>query len=263
MGSERGSFSSLWTVVANPLGYWFVSLVIHDAQVRSEVELNREATSKAQSAASDAQLVALRARVHPHFLFNALNAIAALCQLDPKRAVTATTTLGELMRRSFETDFAKGHSLESEIELVKKYVYIEKERFGSKLDVSYDTDQLANLNVPEFGVQILVENAILHGVRPKLGPGVVFVVARNYVKASCVAVADNGVGFSSERMRHKAEFGAKSQPFAVHGLDVLERQIVAHHSAGARLRVVKRPTGGSLAVIRLPHRSESAGGSNE
>ena len=78
-------------------------LVAHDARLRAESERNRAEAERAQALVTEAQLNALRARVHPHFLFNALTSIAALCAEAPPRAEAATVRLGQLMRHALET----------------------------------------------------------------------------------------------------------------------------------------------------------------
>src|SRR5579862_1208809 len=137
---NQESLVSPWTVPANAFGVVLLWVVIRDAQVRSEAERHRQDVVEARRLAAEAQLVALRARVQPHFLYNALGSIAALCTSAPERASRAVIRLGTLMRQALETDFGKPHTLREEIETVKGYVEIEQERFGSRLEVEYHID---------------------------------------------------------------------------------------------------------------------------
>jgi hypothetical protein len=233
---------SFWTIPANTFGAVLLALVVRDARLRSDAERHRQETIEAKRIAAEAQFGALRARVHPHFLFNALGAIAALCKIAPDRAAKAAISLGGLMRTSLEADFHDALPLAKEMETVRAYAQIECERFGSRLKLEYDVACCDDVAVPPFSVQILVENAILHGVSRAPQGGCVSVVARRSKKYTFIAVADDGVGLPAEGWR-------RASP---HGLNLLEAQIFALSSQAGRLRILPRSSGGTLAVMRLP-----------
>jgi len=115
---------------------------------------------------SDARLMALQARIKPHFLFNSLNSIAALIGIDPEKAEIAITDFSELMRRTFanQDTFI---SISEELNCVKQYLAIEKYRLGSRLNYQIDChSDLMPLKIPVLCIQPLVENAIIHGLQP-------------------------------------------------------------------------------------------------
>lgn len=240
-GTSSPSLESPWTIPANVFGVLLLALVLHDARVRSDVVRQKQEATESRRVAAEAEFVALRTRVQPHFLYNALTSIAALCDIEPRRARRAAIQLGSLMRKSLETDLGLPHSLAEELDLVRSYTDIESERFGPRIKVEVDANGCDGTEVPMFSVQILVENAILHGVSRIQRQGVVTVCARNCGKFTLIAVSDNGPGLPPGGWR-------QSTP---HGLTILEAQLQAQ---GGDLKLLRRQSGGTLAVIKVTRR---------
>ncbi len=236
------TLTSPTTMVANSFGLVLLLLVVRDARLRAESHRNLHEVDEARRIAAEAQLAIVRTRVQPHFLFNALNSIAALCMISPERAAEATANLGKLMRRSLEVDLAKGLSIREEMDIVANYIAVEKERFGSKLEVTYDIETFPEIEVPAFSIQILVENAVLHGLSTKVGAGKLRILARKSAGGATVAVIDDGVGIAYAS-RHR------STP---HGLSILSDQLRSICGIGARLHVVRRDSGGTIAAFHVP-----------
>jgi hypothetical protein len=231
------------TVPANAFGLVLLILVVRDARLRAESHQNLHDIDEARRIAAEAQLAIVRTRVQPHFLFNALNSIAALCTISPSRASEATIHLGKLMRRSLEVDLSKGLAIKEELETVRNYLAVEQERFGPKLAVSYDIEGAADIDVPAFSVQILVENAVLHGITPKASGGKLLVIARANRTGATVFVVDDGVGIS---------VGAQNRG-SPHGLTILKDQLHAICGPTARMHVVRRNGGGTIAAFHVPN----------
>ncbi|MFC5530527.1 sensor histidine kinase [Cohnella yongneupensis] len=127
-----------------------------------------------QSEAKDAEIAFLRSQIKPHFLYNSLNSIAALCIDEPRKAEQLTLDLSQYLRSSF--DFKQLDTLttiKNELELLQAYLNIERARFGSRLDVEYDVDADLDIQVPPLVLQPLVENAIKHGLMSNLRGGTV------------------------------------------------------------------------------------------
>ena len=116
-----------------------------------------------------AQLEALRLEIHPHFLFNTLNSIAALIRVkDNSRALEMLLGLSELMRAT--VDGPRDHlvPLSTEIDFVRRYVDLQRARFADRLDIRWDVDAAAlTVPVPTLLLQPLVENAVRHGTAPQ------------------------------------------------------------------------------------------------
>ena len=145
--------------------------------------------------ASLSELKALRAQINPHFLFNALNAIAGLIHKDPFRADNTVEQLAEVFRYTLRRSEKEWARLEDEFEFVSSYLEVERARFGERLHVSIDLDDaIGNVQTPVMVVQTLVENAVKHGVASVRGQGRVDVSARRENDRIVIEVADNGAG---------------------------------------------------------------------
>jgi two-component system sensor histidine kinase AlgZ len=125
-----------------------------------------EREQRQQPAQSQARLAELQARIRPHFLFNALNAVLILIRLDPDRAERVLEDLSALFRQAM-AETASAVSLATEVDLAKRYIAIEQVRFGDRLRVSWDIEPATlAARVPPLVLQPLVENAVKHGVEP-------------------------------------------------------------------------------------------------
>ena len=155
--------------------------------------IEREKALVRQSA--EAQLVALRAQINPHFLFNALNTIAALIEEKPREAEGTVERLASIFRHTLQTEGRTFVPLADEARLVDDYLAIEEVRFGKNLTVERSWDAgLADLPVPAFAVQTLVENAVKHGIERKRGGGTVRIGSRRVDDLAEITVEDTGLG---------------------------------------------------------------------
>lgn len=141
----------------------------------------------------EAQLSALRLQMQPHFLFNALNTVSATMYDDPKRADAMLGELSELLRASLRTSSGDTVPLREELNIATRYVRLQRERFGDRLDVSFDVpDDCLGVAVPILVLQPLIENAVRHGRVERLGKGTVRVVARRGGDHLSIDVWDDG-----------------------------------------------------------------------
>jgi len=125
-----------------------------------------------------ARLQALQARIRPHFLFNSMNSIAALIRSDPERAEVAVEDLADLFRASL-ADERRLIPWEEELALARRYLEMETLRLGERIQVRWEVDAVPPaLKVPPLLLQPLVENAVYHGIEPRLEGGEVAVIAR-------------------------------------------------------------------------------------
>lgn len=236
-------------IAANGFGVLLLQLILNDAQIRADADRYRAEAERSRTLMAESHLVALRARIHPHFLFNTLTSIAALCRIAPDRAETTIIRLGQIMRRALEADAGTALPLGDEIAHARDYAEIEQLRLGSRLRVAWEVDtRCMNVPLPPFSVLTLVENAVTHGVAPKMEPGTVTVVARRYPGHVLVAVVDDGVGMSP-LIRGKAGCPAEDRP---HGLYLLTQQLIQLHGRTARVRLYSFPDRGTCAVFIVP-----------
>jgi len=159
----------------------------------------------------ESELKNLRSQLNPHFLFNSLNSIRALVDLDPSKAKISITTLSNLLRQSLVLGKENLVSLESELDLAKSYLELEKIRFEERLKVEWRlTPGLEHFEIPPFTLQMLVENAIKHGISNLKEGGTVevaayeqkdFVIVEVTNSGSLNGVIDLGVGIQNIKQR--------------------------------------------------------------
>src|SRR5262249_23096043 len=142
-----------------------------------------------------AELQALKAQLQPHFLFNTLNTISALIRSDPKQAESMLTRLGDLLRITLRDHRADEVPLADELAFVDGYLAIEGVRFGDRLRVTRRIDDAAlDGLVPQLLLQPLVENAVRHGVGPRVAGGSMVISAERRGGVIALEVSDDGAG---------------------------------------------------------------------
>ncbi|WP_214658785.1 ATP-binding protein [Candidatus Formimonas warabiya] len=166
------------------------------ARVRTLTEL-KASVDKAMAA----EVAFMQAQIKPHFLFNTLNAISALCDSDPGRAQRLIDVFSTYLRESFDFKSLEMYvPIEREMSLVSSYVEIERARFGDKLRVEFDMDHTVKIRIPLLSIQPLVENAISHGLRKKGGKGTVTISVKKVTEGVRVTVEDDGKGIPEDKL---------------------------------------------------------------
>jgi len=128
---------------------------------------------------SKSELKALRAQINPHFLFNALNAIASLIHTDPARADEAVEQLAEVFRYTLRRSDSEWAPLDQELTFARAYLDVEQARFGQRLTCTIDSDHFSPPPlIPSMLLQTLLENAVKHGVSQAREPGRIDVIVR-------------------------------------------------------------------------------------
>jgi LytS/YehU family sensor histidine kinase len=240
------------TVLSNGLGMGVIWRVIHDAHERSQAEFHRLAAEQSRQYATQAQLEAIRAKLHPHFLFNALNSIAALTGINAKSAEKATVELGMLMRTLLAVDPAVDNTLRTELAAVRNYITIEQFRLGDRLSVTYAiNDDVLSCHIPPLSLLTLVENAITHGFSKSIHPGSMVIIARQAGDSAMIAVADNGTGIIQASDVRKALLGSDTRP---HGIQLVNRQLELRHGHRSRIRIWSKPNQGTLVAFQVPYK---------
>jgi two-component system sensor histidine kinase ChiS len=148
-----------------------------------------------------AEVAFMQAQIKPHFLYNALNTISCFCDTDPEQARWLIDQFSNYLRQRFDFKNPAMYVLiGNEISLLKSYLEIEKARFGDKLKVAFDIDEVGGVKIPPLSIQPLVENAIHHGIRKKGGGGTVTITIKNTGEGVLISVMDNGSGISPEKI---------------------------------------------------------------
>ncbi|MCL6634605.1 MAG: histidine kinase [Peptococcaceae bacterium] len=208
-------------------------------------ELDRQA-----QLVTKAELDALHAQINPHFLFNTLNAIITYSRTHPETARRLLIRLASFFRQALKRH---GHfnTLREEIEYVNTYLILEKARFREKLRIQRDIDPaLLNYQVPVLTLQPLIENAVKHGIQPKVGPGTVHITARLLNDEILFIIRDDGVGIGREIMPKVLLPGFGSGNGV--GLSNVHERLKSLFGEDYGLRIVSEAGKGTSVYIRVP-----------
>ena len=188
---------------------------------------------------AEAELRALRAQIHPHFLFNTLNSIASLISTDPGIAEDVTTRLAELFRYTLQASDRETSPLGDELDFVHNYLEIERARFGDRLRVRESLEPgLAAVAVPGLLLQPLVENAVHHAVSTRGEGATLELTVRRDGDRLLLEVADDGPGIQNAPPSDGAGFGLHSVRERLRVLGPPhEIQIESAPGRGTRVRV--------------------------
>jgi hypothetical protein len=201
--------------------------------------------------ASRSELKALRAQINPHFLFNALNAIAGLIHRNPRAADRTIEQLAEVFRYALRGAESEWASLGDELEFVGAYLEVERARFGDRLqaEVSVAAD-VRDVRVPTMAVQTLVENAVKHGLSELRGPAIVQVRALRDGDRLVVEVIDNGPGFNDAALAAKENVPGSRGGY---GLSNIRQRLNGYFGPDAALTIDRdRTRGRTVVAMSLP-----------
>ena len=191
----------LWQLDWLVMTYLFLIGLAYALAYRRESEARALNTSQLETRLVEAQLQSLQRQLHPHFLFNTLNTIAGLIRTDPDGADAMIDRLGDLLRMTLHKSGIQEVSLKEELEVLQKYVEIERTRFGNRLTVDMHVQpETLDARVPSLVLQPLVENAIRHGIAPNARPGWLAVHAERDAGELVLQVLDSGDGLPPDRL---------------------------------------------------------------
>jgi two-component system, LytTR family, sensor kinase len=213
------------------------------AHVRERDEQTRAAIS--------AEVRALQARMSPHFLFNALNTLAALATVAPREIPRAAGRLRRFLRASFDQHEQVLVPLEEELAVVRAYLDIESLRLGNRLKVEEIIDPGANdVLTPPFSLQPLVENAVQHGLQSSPNAGRLRLTVRLVGQSLEMSVSDDGQGVPSKQVE-RVFFETRPQ---VHALELLRRRLQGLFGHSFRLEVSSKVGQGTTVTVSIPLR---------
>ena len=211
------------------------------------LQAERRRTLVAESSARGAELRALRYQIHPHFLFNTLNAISTLVLAGRAEvAILMIARLSDFLRTTLEGNAAHEVPLSNEIFFTEQYLEIEKLRFGDRLNVKMEVEtSISDCLVPYLILQPLVENAIRHGLAPRRGTGHLRIEAKKLNGTLVIRVDDDGLG---RTFRPDSTGGNRSRV----GLPNIERRIKELYGEQARFGLTWPDEGGCHVLLEIP-----------
>jgi sensor histidine kinase YesM len=188
---DVNAFAIGFSIVAVRFYLHYEQLKIASLMQEKEYELTRHKEMQ-----NRAELNALHARINPHFLYNALNSIAALAHIDSGRTESMALSLAKLFRYTLNRDEKMVSTIGQEIEMVKLYLEIEKHRFEERLDFQILVgENIVEKVVPRLLIQPLVENSIKHGISKITGQGCIIVKVFEQKNDLVIEIFDNGPEF--------------------------------------------------------------------
>lgn len=202
-----------------------------------------------RTALAEAQLRALRAQISPHFIYNALTAIASFISTDPERARELVLDFADFTRYSFRRQ-GEFTTLAEELGSIHSYLTLERARFGDRLDVRLRiAPETLSTVIPFLSVQPLVENAVRHGLEPGEAGGIITIASHDDGTHTEITIEDDGVG-----MEPAAAAALLSGPASVAhvGLRNVDTRLRRLYGPGGGLVVETNPGAGTLVRLRVP-----------
>jgi hypothetical protein len=223
--------------------YWIIVSMVHALTWYRRSQERERSALQLEARLADARLEALRMQLHPHFLFNTLNAISTLVHRDATAADEMIGNLSELLRATLDTT-AQEIPLRQELNFLDRYLEIQQVRFGNRLQVEKEIDaRTLEVKVPTLILQPLVENAIRHGIEPQTGQGRLHISASRDDQTLHLRVRDNGAG---SKPANEAKDGI--------GIANTRSRLQQLYGPAARLTLTTGADGGFIATIDLPCR---------
>jgi two-component system LytT family sensor kinase len=231
------------------LVYWVILSTHRVLTYEQEKKQQELKTAKLEVLFADARLATLRSQLHPHFLFNSLNAISAYIEIAPRVAIQMLAQLSDLLRMSLQHHEAQEIPLREEFAFLDKYLGLQKLRFEDRfeIDVRMDT-AVATAMVPTFILQPLVENAILHGIAARNEKGLIQVRAWRDKDTLRISIRDDGPGLPPGwTMPNGSGTGLKNSQARIETL---------YGNGRERLDIRNAPEGGVMVNLSLPFHVE-------
>ena len=241
-----GTLSLNQTILSQGIYLWGViciavllplSLIFFNAHDELEKDVLRHEKEQTQL-----RISAMISQMQPHFLYNSLAVIAALCEEDPKLAAKATNAFSDYLRENMNfADKSSPIPFSEELNHIKTYVWLEKLRFPNKLNVEYEI-RCTGFSVPALSVQPMVENAIKHGICKSRSGGTVRICSLEADSFYCVTVSDDGIGFDPDQTIDdgKQHLGIKNTRYRI-------REMM-----GGGLDMESAPGKGTTVTIKIP-----------
>lgn len=222
----------------------FVFFYAHEQKLiaQKEAEVAKRKQSEYEKAMVLSQLKQLQSQIEPHFLFNTLANVSVLIEQDPKQAQIMLEKLTDLLRGTLKASRQEYSSLNTELEMVDAYLAIQQIRLGSRLTYSIANELVQDVSLPPLVLQPLVENAIQHGIEPKVDGGSVNILVTQSPSDLVIEVVDSGVGMNS---------GLGTAGHGV-GLENTQQRLKKLFGVNANLSLLESQTGGVKAKVSIP-----------
>ncbi len=228
-----------WTIIGVAIAAIAVAF-----KYRADIKNRHVRIAELERLLGEARLDALRTQLHPHFMFNALNAISAHVERDPRTARWMLEHLGSLLRMSLEHAREQEISLERELTFISCYIDLQNVRFEDRISLTTDVEpDVRSALVPSLILQPLVENAVRHGIASGASTGHIQIRARRDADSLRLTVKDDGPGLPAD---WDADHG-----FGV-GLSNTRERLERLYGNNQRFEITGPPAGGVEVTLTLP-----------
>src|SRR5262249_52590352 len=238
------------------VGIWFYALFAgfsYAVQTRTRLREKETMAARAEALATAARLDALRARLNPHFLFNALHTLGALVKFRPELAEGALERLGDMLRYALKEDGRELVEFGEEYEFTRQYLAFEQLRYEDRLKVDLQIDpESYHFDVPPFSMQTLAENAVHHAISIRPEGGSIWITCSCHKDQLRISVRDDGPGGRTPDQGQTHQFGLRS----------LRGRLQAAYGPSTEL-TVQGSSEGFEACFVIPSPAESLGGNRK
>ncbi|HWA86855.1 MAG TPA: histidine kinase [Opitutus sp.] len=219
--------------------YWAMVALGYGLEIQQRLKSEEVKAAQLETKLIETELNALRQQMHPHFLFNTMNTIAVLVREGRNDdAVTLLSRLSSLLRMSLDNTGVPEVTLQQELDFLAHYIEIQQARFSDRLTVEVAVaPEALGARIPNLLLQPIVENAILHGVAPKTGPGRVEILGRIEADRLLLEVRDDGPGIVDGRARAREGVGLANTRERLAKIYGARSQLLLHSEPGRGVTV--------------------------
>jgi sensor histidine kinase YesM len=244
------------TIIVSVLITWFFWTRSEVATLKAKAETEMARAAAVEKQAMQAQLQLLQAQIEPHMLFNTLANLQGLIALDAPRAQHMLDQLIQYLRATLSSSRAEKTTLSQEFALMEAYLGLMSVRMGARLSYTLQLpDPLRQITVPPMLLQPLVENAIKHGLEPKIGGGRIDVAASERDGMLVLMVADTGLGLDAPHHPGDAIQSSQSPQSTKVGLANLRERLHALYGEHGSLSLEPNTPSGVIARLTVPLQS--------
>lgn len=228
IGRREGILNETYAII-----FLFYYLVLH-------VKISQQVSEEKDIKLREQRMSLMLSQIQPHFLYNTLNTITALCRINPKLAEETTVKFSGYLRKNMH-NMGKSDTqpFSKELEHTKIYIDIEKLRFGNRVKVEYDI-KTEDFNIPTLTLQPLVENAIKHGICNKIQGGTIKISTEKKEKENIIIIEDDGIGFEMETVLNdgKVHIGIQNVKERLKSIANAELEITSFIGIGTTVKII-------------------------
>ena len=202
----------------------------------------------------DTNIKFLQSQMNPHFLFNTLVSVSTMAKLEGQETIYQMVySLSSLLQAGIYSDGKTKITIAKELEYVEFYLYLQKIRFGEILDykINLSNNSVPDLYIPRLCIEPIVENAVVHGIEPKISKGTVTVNIKKEADTVIFDIIDDGCGFEASEIDIESISDRKLNHNSI-GLNNTNRRIKLIYGDSYGISIYSKPGSGTIVTVRIP-----------